>query len=153
MSRIATKHHQHDRHSSPLDRRAAVISDVSEIDADDRLRDPDHPDRPGLVILTIEAFDQLLDRIDDAVAAAALRAGGAAEEAIPDEVARRLISGENPVRVWREHRGMTQDHLAVAAGIGKADLSEIETGRKPGTLEELRAVAKTLAVDLDDLAP
>lgn len=76
------------------------------------------------------------------------RPGGA-----PAIVAHRIADGENPVRVWREFRGLKAVALARAAGISPAYLSEIETGKKDGTFRTMAAVARVLGVSLDDLAP
>ena len=46
---------------------------------------------------------------------------------------------------------MTQQALAAAIGIGKAYLSEIETGKKHGSIRVIKAAAEVLDVDLDDL--
>ena len=37
--------------------------------------------------------------------------------------------------------------------IGKSHVSQIESGRKTGTVETLGRLARALGVDLDDLAP
>ncbi len=73
------------------------------------------------------------------------------EESIPLEVVDRLLAGENPIRVWREFRGLTVSALAERTGVAKGYLSEIETGKKSGSLNTLRAVATVLDVDLDDI--
>lgn len=70
---------------------------------------------------------------------------------VPLEFVDRLIDGENPVRVWRDFRGMTSKDLAKAIGISAAYLSEIETGKKEGSLSVFRNIAKALRVDIDDL--
>lgn len=72
---------------------------------------------------------------------------------VPAGVAHRIADGENPVRVWREARGLKAVALARAAGISPAYLSEIETGKKDGTFRTMAAVARVLNVSLDDLAP
>jgi hypothetical protein len=54
------------------------------------------------------------------------------DEAIPAAVVRRFLAGENPLRVYREWRGMTATALAKAAAIKQPYLSAIETGAKPG---------------------
>jgi hypothetical protein len=38
----------------------------------------------------------------------ALEAMKQGEETIPSEVVYAILDGENPIRVWREHRGLTQ---------------------------------------------
>jgi len=75
------------------------------------------------------------------------------EETFPAEIADRLIGGENPVRVLRDYRGLTQLQLAKAAGIGRPYLAELEAGRKQGSVSVLRAIAAALAVELDDILP
>jgi len=70
---------------------------------------------------------------------------------IPDEIMRRELAGESPIKLWREHRGLTQQALAVLAGISKPYLSQIETGKRQGTLETLSALARALDVPLDIL--
>ena len=73
------------------------------------------------------------------------------EELVPGEVVYAILDGGNPIRVWREYRGYTQQELAQAAGISKPYLSQIETGKRTGTTEALSAVAKALDLTLDDI--
>jgi DNA-binding XRE family transcriptional regulator len=81
-------------------------------------------------------------------AKAALAAG---EELVPAQVTYAILNGENPVRVWREHRALTQQQLAAAANISKPYLSQIETGKRKGTIEVLAAIAGALDLTMDDL--
>jgi DNA-binding XRE family transcriptional regulator len=94
---------------------------------------------------------QAVDDLDD------IRAHDAAhskpQEFVPIAIADRLIAGESPVRVWREYRALTQQQLAVRAGISKPYLSQMENGQRTGTLGTLRRVAGALGVDLEDLSP
>ncbi len=55
------------------------------------------------------------------------------DESFPIKVADRLLAGENPVKVYRGHRGMTQSQLATAAGINPVYLSQIETRKRTGS--------------------
>jgi DNA-binding XRE family transcriptional regulator len=75
------------------------------------------------------------------------------EELIPGEITFAILDGQNPVRVWRKHRGMTQEALAQAAGISKPYLSQIETGKRTGTAEVLVAISDALGVTVDDVMP
>ena len=75
------------------------------------------------------------------------------EELIPAEVAHRLADGEHPIRVWREHRGLTGSALAERAGISQGYPSRIETGEREGKVSTLRALAVALGVDREDLLP
>ena len=70
---------------------------------------------------------------------------------IPAAVLNALLDGEQPVKVWREQRGLTQEALATKAGISKAYLCQIETRKRTGALKTLRAIADALALKVDDL--
>lgn len=74
-----------------------------------------------------------------------------AGEAVPHTVMERLVNGESSLRVWREHRGLTQSALSTRAGIDKTYISQIEAGHKTGSVKVLKQLADALGVDLDDL--
>lgn len=84
------------------------------------------------------------DRAKDALAASD-------DELVPAVVANAILDGESPVRVWRQHREMSQVQLAEATGISQAYLAQIETGKREGTLTLYRSLADALGIDLDDL--
>ena len=77
------------------------------------------------------------------------------EEAFPAELGIKLTdahrAGKSLVPVWREYRGMTQTTLADASGVNRVYLSEIESGKKPGSVEALKRIADALRIGLDDL--
>lgn len=74
------------------------------------------------------------------------------EELIPEEYAERLISGENPIKVWREYRQLTQKTLAKAVKISVPYLSQLENSERTASIAVLKKIAKTLKLSLDDLA-
>lgn len=73
------------------------------------------------------------------------------EELVPSEVAYAILDGENPIKVWREYRSLTQQELASQAGISAAYLSQIESGKRAGTTAALAAIATALNLALDDI--
>jgi len=73
------------------------------------------------------------------------------EESFPAEVARRLIAGDHPVKVFREHRGLTQRELAERVRVRTAYLSQIETKRRDASVRLLRRLAESLGVEASDL--
>lgn len=73
------------------------------------------------------------------------------DEAFPREVVDRLLAGQNPVKVYRNYRGLTQHQLAETVGINPVYLSQIERGERSGSAKTLAAIANALRVDLDDL--
>ncbi len=114
--------------------------------------------KPEYAVVPFDLYEQLLSLAEDAKDIAAADAAMAEiargeDEIVPGDIAHRLLAGENPVRVWREHRKMTQEDLAAAARVGKSFVSQIEAGKKPGSVTVLKRMAQALRVDLDDLAP
>jgi DNA-binding XRE family transcriptional regulator len=87
--------------------------------------------------------------LDRGAADAHARAAG--EERVPAELVDRLLAGESPIRIWREHRKMTLDQLGAAAGLSKGYLADLETGKRAGPVETLQAIARALGVGLDGL--
>jgi DNA-binding XRE family transcriptional regulator len=94
--------------------------------------------------------DELSEIVEDAAAAAAYERTRD-EETVPLSVVDRLLANENPVKVWREHRGLTLTALAGKAAIGKGYLSQIERGTRRGPIATMQKLANALNVDLDDL--
>ncbi len=69
----------------------------------------------------------------------------------PLEVLQRLEAGEHPIKVWREHRRLTQAALADAVGTSNAYISQLETGHRQPSRKMLAAIANTLGVPLQAL--
>lgn len=62
-----------------------------------------------------------------------------------------MLAGESPVKLWRQHRGLTQAALAAMADLSEGYLSQIETGKRDGTVESYKRIAEALGVTVDDL--
>ncbi|MGV3550013.1 helix-turn-helix domain-containing protein [Rhizobium sp.] len=114
------------------------------------------PNGEDMIVLSKSDYEALLDRAELTEDLAAvdsyrrkLEAGE--EEAIPEEFANRLIDGENPIRVYRDLRGLSARELAEKTGISAAFLSEIENGKKDGGVSTLKKIAQVLGVTVDDL--
>ena len=73
------------------------------------------------------------------------------EPEIPLEVFEAINNdGVHPIKAWRTHRGMTISELSFKSNVSQEFISEIENGKKDGTVKSLRAIANVLGVDLDD---
>ena len=105
-------------------------------------------------------MDRLKKLMDDAAMLADVKAYDAAkarlergeDELIPLEMTERRLAGESAVKLWREHRGMTQEALARASGVSRPMIAAIEAGHKRGGVATLKKLAAALRIDLDDLA-
>jgi DNA-binding XRE family transcriptional regulator len=109
-----------------------------------------------LVVMPESEFRALVEAAADAEDTAVVerfreRLARGEEELVPADIANRLLAGENPVRVWREHRGMTARALAEAADIAAPYLSQIESGHREGSFDTMRKLAAALKISLDDL--
>ncbi|MAT45724.1 MAG: transcriptional regulator [Anaerolineaceae bacterium] len=73
------------------------------------------------------------------------------EELLPAHVAFALAEDKNPLKVWREYRGFTQQELSDMAKISVPFLSQIENGKRTASVGVLVTIASILRVDVDDL--
>lgn len=113
------------------------------------------------VTLPRAEYEALLDRLEDAEDTRALEAfrarvaavgfDEATKDFLPSDLAWRLLDGEHPIRIWREHRGLTATSLAKLADIPQSYLSDIETRKKPGSVDAYAKLAGALGVTVDDL--
>lgn len=72
--------------------------------------------------------------------------------AMPSEKWARIHAGESPIAVIREHRGLTQKALAERSGVAQPEVSAIESGKRRGSVDTLKALAKALGTPLDVIA-
>ena len=82
---------------------------------------------------------------------AALAAGH--DSPLPEPVSMLLLRGNSrlkAIRLWRE---MSQTELADKVGIGQSYLSDLESGRRTGSNDVLRALAERLDVPREWVAP
>ncbi len=111
--------------------------------------------RPEWAVISYEMYQQLLEDSemlqDIRDYEAAKKALQSDEELIPGNVTYAILEGEKPIKVWRKYRGMTQSELSEMAGITKAYLSQIETGKRAGTPDVLNKLAKALGLTLDEI--
>ena len=86
--------------------------------------------KPAFAVVPIDDWERIVDALDDLEDIFVLEQDQADpnEEFLPAEMVYALLDGDNPVRVWREHRGLSQQQLAEAAGISKPYLSQLEAG-------------------------
>ncbi|MCY3786704.1 MAG: helix-turn-helix transcriptional regulator [bacterium] len=102
------------------------------------------------ITLSRSEYEELIRRngeLEDRLAAA--EAGG--DRRVPHEVALGIIGGASPLRAVRDHLGVTLAELSARTDLAVSYLSEIERGRKPGSVSALTAIAEALGTTLDVL--
>ncbi len=114
------------------------------------------PGGEEMVVLPRRDYERLLEAqmaIEDGLAfdRAKARLADGEDELVPAEVMDRLLAGDNPIRVWRRHRGLSLGDLAAQAGLSVSYLSQLETGQRKGPVDMLQKIAIPLKVLLDDL--
>lgn len=108
-----------------------------------------------MVLLTQGEFQRLKEFAEhyaDILAAVnAQKRREAGEEYIPADVVNELVSGENPLKVWRNYRGFTLQTLADRVGRTPSFISKLERGQNEGGVKLWQMLANVLEIDLDDL--
>jgi len=118
-------------------------------------------DKGEVAILPRAEYDKLVARAAEAdedagtarLVARARKDVAAGATLIPLAMAERIADGENPIKVIREWRDMTQLHLSHKTNIGQGYISDLENGRRKGSTTALRTIAKALDIPLDILIP
>jgi DNA-binding XRE family transcriptional regulator len=108
--------------------------------------------KPEFAVLPIAEYRRLLQRLEELEETKDFRDYKRnPAESFPAEVVNRLLDGDNPVKVWREYRGLTQSQLAATTGVTVAHISQIESGKRECSVKLLRSLAGALVVDVEML--
>jgi DNA-binding XRE family transcriptional regulator len=106
--------------------------------------------KPEFAVLPFQEYETLLERLEDLEDARDLQEYRAnPDESLPAAFAGRLLEGENPIKLWREYRGMTQRGLAERVKVTVAHISQIESGKRECSVKLLRSLSKALNADIE----
>ncbi len=72
-----------------------------------------------------------------------------ADDLPPDILEALEVRQDHPIKILRKYRGLTQHDLAAQAKISRPFLTEIETGKKNGSIQALKKIAQALNVSVD----
>ena len=76
------------------------------------------------------------------------------QETIPGEFINRIfIDDESPIRVYREWRQYSMQYVAEKVGITQSYLSNIETGKREGTISLYQKLALVLNIEINHILP
>lgn len=71
---------------------------------------------------------------------------------LPDDILDQISARQDhPIKIIRKYREMTQADLAQSSGISRPYLTEIETGKKDGSLRAIKLIAEALGVSIGEL--
>jgi DNA-binding XRE family transcriptional regulator len=93
------------------------------------------------MLADVKAYDAAKARLEDGE-----------DELIPLEITERRLRGEPALRIWRQHRKLTQERLAKKAKVSRALIAAIETKRKVGSVETWKKLGAALDVSWEQLA-
>jgi mRNA interferase RelE/StbE len=93
------------------------------------------------MLADVKAYDAAKARLEDGE-----------DELIPLEITERRLRGEPALRIWREHRKLTQEQLAKKAKVSRALIAAIETKRKSGSVSTWKKLGAALVVGWEQLA-
>lgn len=108
--------------------------------------------KPEYAVLPYAEYLNLVARLEDKEDLADIttyRESG--EETFPDTLVEALLSGENPIKVFRRYRNMTQDELAKVINKSKGYIAKLEAGDRQGSTDVIGSIATALGVDIDQL--
>jgi DNA-binding XRE family transcriptional regulator len=108
-------------------------------------------------VIPVEALQKLMEDSEmladvKAYDAAKARLENGDDELIPLEITERRLSGEPALRIWREHRKLTQERLAKKAKVSRVLIAAIETKRKTGSVSTWKKLGAALDVGWEQLA-
>jgi DNA-binding XRE family transcriptional regulator len=93
------------------------------------------------MLADVKAYDAAKARLEDGE-----------DELIPLEITERRLRGEPALRIWRQHRKLTQERLAKKAKVSRALIAAIETKRKAGSVETWKKLGAALDISWEQLA-
>jgi len=107
--------------------------------------------QPAFVVLPYKEYQAILESLEDIEDIEAVKAAETDKsERLPLDIVEKIAS-ENPIKVLREYRKISQVELANRAHVSRQYISQIESGERTGTAKLLKKIALALNVDLDDL--
>jgi DNA-binding XRE family transcriptional regulator len=114
------------------------------------------PNGDRMAVIPVEEYERLVEAAEETTDVRAYdeanrRLASGQDELLPATMVGRILDGENALRVWREHRGLTLKEVADKAQVSAPFVSQIEKGQREGSVETMRKLADALRVSVDDL--
>ena len=102
--------------------------------------------KPAFYVIPATLWERVREAVEDVEDGVAFDRAAAADDGarFPAAVVRAELDGIHPVRAWREFRQLTIQALADAAGLSGPYVSQIECGKRTGTVATLKKLALAL---------
>lgn len=109
--------------------------------------------KPAFYVVPADLWESMREAAEDAEDLADLERFDREDDGVryPAAVAVAMADGASPLRAWREHKGMTLQVLADAAGVSRAYVSQIESAKRNGSARTLKRLADALGVPVGAL--
>jgi DNA-binding XRE family transcriptional regulator len=106
--------------------------------------------KPAFVVIPIDEWRRIESTLEDRTDTAAVRAFRKnPTETYPDSVVEAILEGTHPIKVFREHRRMTQAQLATKVGSSAVYISQLERGNRRAGRKLRNRIGAALEVDAD----
>ena len=109
--------------------------------------------KPAFYVVPADLWDKVRGIVEGAQDNAMYDRAVASDDGIriPSQVAFAIADGVQPLRAWREHRQLSQEALAQAAGVSKPFVSQLESGKRAGAAATWKKIAAALDVPVGAL--
>jgi DNA-binding XRE family transcriptional regulator len=107
------------------------------------------PEGQEMAVLPKAEFEALSEMVEHASALSEYRSGKL-PGLTPDET-RAFIEAPSPLSFWRRYRGLTQSALSQAAGVAQNYLSELENGKRAGSMEVWLKLSRVLDLPVEQI--
>lgn len=109
--------------------------------------------QPEFIVLPVKEYNKLINAFEDFHDIQEIKDHVEnLAETFPMEVVLALSKGQNPIKVYRTYRGISQSTIAKKVNVSKQYISQLENGDRTGTAKVLMAIAKVLKVEIDDIS-
>ncbi len=124
---------------APKRRRIQMNTQIIELDG-----------KPAFAVVPFSEWAALHSRLEILQDIADAKTAGDTEN-FPTKFADRLLSGDSPLKVWREYRGMTLQTLGQRCAVTRQMLSMIEHGKAKPSVNLLTKLADALGCGMEDI--
>ena len=107
---------------------------------------------PEFIVLPVKEYKKLISLLEDYQDIKEIKGYlDAKEETFPIEIVTALSNGDNPIRVYRNYRKISQTSLAKKVGVSKQYISQLENNERAGSSKVLKNIALALDIDIDEI--